>query len=146
MAKANQSNFERRVIFLVDELDKERPKHKKFHHKKELMFALGLNPKEWTKYRDGLRHIPFAKHDSIRSYLIEEFSVNPRWLDKGADPIFTKELESNTSEPSAPYGIYGDRITETLTKQLTEKDERIASLQTDMIKLQKELLDCLRSK
>lgn len=130
-----QSNFEKavvRIILYLFELDKET---RGFNLKQELFEKLRINSSNWNKIKTSVRGIPPDIHTHVRKILINEFDVNPTFLDNNSGPMFlTGKFEVH--EAAAKYGKH------VANDELTRLRKENAELR-DVIATQKKLIDRL---
>ena len=134
-----QSKFEKasvRVILHLFELDKE---IRGFNLKKDLFDRLRLNASNWNKIKTSERGIPPELHQHVRKVLINDFDVNPRFLDTNSGTMFlTGKFEVH--DGSANYGksTTGDELTR-LRQQNAELQELVATQKKLIARLEMEL-------
>jgi hypothetical protein len=134
-----QSNFEKavvRIILHLFELDKST---RGFNLKKELFDKLRINSSNWNKITTSIRGIPPELHQHIRKVLVNEFDVNPGFLDTNSGTMFlTGKFEVH--EPGSTYSKV--TVTDELSRlrlENAELRELVATQKKLIVKLEGEL-------
>lgn len=160
MSIAHLSPFEKAVIRVVDYLVDNKHIHQKFRHKSDLLKALHLSIGDWSKYKKGIRNIPdnegensTGKHKHIRQYLINEFDVNPGYLEGKSTQMFIKPLIPDDI-PGTPekqivvtQAMWDTKVkeNEALKKENAQLTKEKGELLQKIVELQDKLIEAMNS-
>lgn len=141
MPKTILSSFEKATIDVVEYLRRNYLIHKKFRHKKDLLKMMNINETMFRAIEKEEKNIPKAKLESIKKLLINEFSVNPKYLETHRGEMFLKIVDQ-FNEDAAAYHTGKDKI-----KRLIDENDAIKrdnSILKKLVETQAQLIDQLK--
>jgi hypothetical protein len=149
------NKFTKLVVSIVDYLVATKKQHKRFKHKNDLLEAMHLKLRNYSAYKDGSRditdkevdengNIKPGKHKHIRQYLINEYNVNPNYLEGRSSQMFIKPLVSDDLLGNQKnYTIITQAIWEAKLKECEALKRKNEELKERILKLQERLIEKL---